>query len=253
MVEMDPTYAALIAGATLVAKEAASEAVKNAYHGLKGIIRRKLGGGAQADVVLDNLDSKPDVWSEPLRDLLQASGLNDDPDVVKAAKQLTELVGTSQIALGDQNVQVAGDVGTIIQGNVVVTPAGQLRPSFQIVGGSFTNDDRVFAPARNITQYTGDTIADIEWRWAGQGFDMPWQQASGYQLEKRALKWEFDRTGSPEEAQWGDEIQLEIRFHWQGRWRLERHRIPLTRKHHPGKRVHMEMGGEILPPERLDE
>ncbi len=163
------------------------------------------------------------------------------------------LVGTSQVAVGDRNVQVAGDVGTIIQGDVVVPAVGQPRPSFQIVGGSVTNDDRVFAPARNITQFTGDTIADIEWRWAGQGFEMPWQQASGYQLEKRGLKWEFERTGDHEESQWGDEIHLEIRFHWQGRWCLERHRIPLTRQHHPGKRVHMEMGSELLPPERLGE
>ena len=78
---------------------------KDAYHGLKSLVKRKFGGGSEADVVLENLDSKPEVRYEPLRDLLEESEINADREMVEAAKQLIELVGTSQTAIGDHNVQ----------------------------------------------------------------------------------------------------------------------------------------------------
>ena len=87
---MDPVSIALITAATVIGKEAASEAAKDAYHGLKALIKYKLSGRPNADVVLNNLDSKPDVWSEPLRDLLEESEINADPDVVEAARNLME-------------------------------------------------------------------------------------------------------------------------------------------------------------------
>ena len=197
------------------------------------------------------------VWTEPLKDLLEGSEALSDPSIIQAAQELLEMIGPSQIAIGDQNVQVAGNVGTIVQGDYISAAmdadSEESRPSFQVVGGSVTNNDQVFAPGRNIIQFKGDAVADIQWRWSGAGFEMPWQQASAYQLEKRPLRWDFGRTNDPEEAQWGNEIILEIRYHWRGGWRLELHSFPLTRQHHPGKKVHMEMGREILPPQRLGE
>ena len=93
--------------------------------------------------------------------------------------------------MGAHNVQVAGSVETIIQGNYIADPhtTEESRPSFQVLGGSVDNSDQVFAPGRIINQFKGDTVDDIQWRWAGPAFEMPWRQVSGYQLEKQLLKW----------------------------------------------------------------
>jgi hypothetical protein len=114
---------------------------KDAYHGLKSLVKRKFGGGSEADVVLENLDSKPEVRYEPLRDLLEESEINADREMVEAAKQLIELVGTSQTAIGDHNVQVAGDVGTVIRGDVVMALATEIDEAArvcprQVAGGA---------------------------------------------------------------------------------------------------------------------
>ena len=117
MIDVDPVQTALIAGGTLVAKDIASATIMDAYQGLKSRIKSKLGGTSQADLILDSLDTKPEVWTEPLKDLLEGSEALSDPSIIQAAQELLEMIGPSQIAIGDQNVQVAGNVGTIVQGD----------------------------------------------------------------------------------------------------------------------------------------
>jgi len=102
---MDPILTTLLAAASLVAKGIASEAIKDAYHDLKDLIKSRVGGKAEADLVLDKLDEKPDVWEGPARDLLAESEIEKDSEIVRAAKQLAELIGSAQIAVGDRAVQ----------------------------------------------------------------------------------------------------------------------------------------------------
>ena len=129
MFDVDPVQTALIAGGTLVAKDIASETIKDAYQGLKSRIKSKFGGHSQADLILDNLDTKPEVWTEPLRDLLEGSEALSDPSIIQAAQELLAMIGPSQIAIGDQNVQVAGDVGIIVQGDYLGPAAERIRSS----------------------------------------------------------------------------------------------------------------------------
>lgn len=133
MVELDPVQAALVAAGTLVAKDAASETVKDAYQGLKALIKGKLGSHPQADVILDSLDTKPDVWTEPLRDLLEGSKASSDSSVIQAAQELLEMIGSSQIAIGDHNTQISGNVQTLVQGNYIA--GGDARPPAEIPEG----------------------------------------------------------------------------------------------------------------------
>ena len=87
MVDFDPVQTALIAGGTLVAKDVASAAIKDAYQGLISLIKHKFGGDSRADLILDSLDTKPEVWTEPLRDLLEGSEASSDPSVIQAAQE----------------------------------------------------------------------------------------------------------------------------------------------------------------------
>ena len=87
MFDVDPIQAALIAGGTLVAKDVASATIKDAYQGLKTLIKSRFGGNSQADLILDSLDTKPEVWTEPLRDLLEGSEVGNDPSIIQAAQE----------------------------------------------------------------------------------------------------------------------------------------------------------------------
>ena len=231
MAEIDPTHAALIASATLIAKEAASEAVKDAYQGLKRLIKRKSGGGPKADVVLDSLDSKPNVWSEPLKEFLRESGLHADPDVVDAAKQLMELVGTSQTAIGDHNVQVAGDVGTIIQGGVVMGSAPEINeapsappkphwlhrsgcPQFTFYRGIDPRESTIGGDARISGSQPQPN--SIEVKWEGPGIESEWHVPNPTALGRNDqiafhMGWERFQSNS-------DANEIEVRFNMKFWW-----------------------------------
>jgi len=119
---VDPT--ALLAAAPLVANNMASEAIKDAYTGLKNLIKGRVGRKAEADLILDRLDEKPAVWEQPVRALLAEYQIEKDPEVVQAARKLMDLIGPSQMSVGDRNIQV----GTMnVEGNTY------------IVGGDFSN------------------------------------------------------------------------------------------------------------------
>jgi len=131
-------------------------------------------------------------------------------------------------------------------------------PSFMVVGGSETYKGRVFTPDRKITQIYGDPIPEIEWRWLVPGFDMPWQFASGYNLKEEPLMWEFDKDSVSVMAEkWDhleeDQLGIEIRFQWQGKWRRELHRFPLTRHRLVDGRDFWKIGRELLPPVKYEE
>ena len=159
MIEVDPVQAALIAGGTLVAKDIASAAIKDAYQGLKSRIKSKFGDHSQADLILDSLDTKPEVWTEPLRDLLEGSEALRDPSIIQAARELLEMIGPSQIAIGDQNVQVAGDVGIIVQGDYV--GSGAEKPHDFGVSAS-SPAPNLTAKFRNICDLMPELLAEMK-------------------------------------------------------------------------------------------
>jgi hypothetical protein len=45
--------------------------VKDAYHGLKGLIQRRFADKPDAEAALTQAEKKPKVWEEPLKDALK--------------------------------------------------------------------------------------------------------------------------------------------------------------------------------------
>ena len=80
--------AALAAGAAAAAKDTASQAVKDAYNGLKALIHKRFAGRPEASVALTQHELAPQVWQAPLKDSLDKTGAANDPIILEAARRL---------------------------------------------------------------------------------------------------------------------------------------------------------------------
>ena len=63
---MDPAtliVSAIAAGASTALTDAAGDAIRDAYAGLKGLLRRKLASDPDAATILDGVERNPDRWS----------------------------------------------------------------------------------------------------------------------------------------------------------------------------------------------
>lgn len=109
---------ALAAGAGAGVKDTASSAVKDAYEGLKAMVKGRFAGRPDAELILASHETAPDTWERPLAAQLAAMGV--DAELVAAAQtlmELTDAAGTragkyavdnrrSQgVQVGDYNVQ----------------------------------------------------------------------------------------------------------------------------------------------------
>ena len=108
--------AALAAGATAAAKDTASQAVKDAYEGLKTLIKRKFGGQAGAEAALDGYAAKPEVWKEPVKDALQTTAAAHDAEILKAATELMTKLDPQGAAAGKYSV-TAESIQGMVQGD----------------------------------------------------------------------------------------------------------------------------------------
>ena len=108
---------ALAAGASAAATDTASQAVKDAYGGLKDLIRRRFAGKPEAELALEKHEEKPAVWGEPLKDGLATSGADRDEEIVRAAQGLMALVDPQRAAAGVYDVRIAGNVYGFFQRN----------------------------------------------------------------------------------------------------------------------------------------
>jgi hypothetical protein len=128
---MDPVsliVTALAAGAGQAITDTASAAVKDAYASLKARVRKRLGGGPSAELVLAKHEQAPETWQAPLMAELADSGAGDDHDLIAAAQALLDLLdetaGRGKYAVdarGAQGVQV-GERNR--QDNVFKAPPG---------------------------------------------------------------------------------------------------------------------------------
>lgn len=112
--------AALAAGAAAAAKETAGEAVKDAYSGLKSVLRRLFGGKPEAEATLEEYTDAAAKGAEAppenaLRDALAEAGAAGAPEAVEAAERVLQEVDPEGAAAGRYTVTVAGNV----QGQVV--------------------------------------------------------------------------------------------------------------------------------------
>lgn len=122
---MDPAtliVTALTVGATFVAEKAGSEAIKDAYHGLKDAIKRRFAGKPQAEMALAESEKDPETWEKPLQKAVTEANLGKENEIVEAAKRLLELTDPEGSAKGKYNIAMYGNAqGTVIGERNTVT------------------------------------------------------------------------------------------------------------------------------------
>jgi hypothetical protein len=113
---MDPItliVAALAAGASAGLGDTASQAIKDAYAGLKALIKRRFAGNAKAEETLADHEADPETYEKPLAKQLEAAGAQDDLEIVRAAQELLKKADKAGIKT-KYHVQVTGGkVGNI--------------------------------------------------------------------------------------------------------------------------------------------
>ena len=121
---------ALATGAALGVKDTVSQAVMDTYEGLKALVRNRLTGRRDGEIVLARFEEAPDIWRDPLSAELTAAGADTDADVLAAAQALMTMVDAAgsraghtvhvhggqgvQVGTGDQVNNFAGDGATQI-------------------------------------------------------------------------------------------------------------------------------------------
>jgi hypothetical protein len=123
---MDPVtliLTALAAGAALGVKDTASAAVKDAYEGLKVLVKKRFAGRRDGELVLARYEEAPDTWKGPLTAELTAVGAAADEDLVTAAQALMQLVDAAGSAAGKYSVS-AGDHSAAAGRDMNITASG---------------------------------------------------------------------------------------------------------------------------------
>jgi hypothetical protein len=114
---MDPitlVVTALAAGVALGVKDTASAAVKDAYAGLKVLVRNRLRGRQDAELVLARYEQAPETWQAPLMAELAEARADRDRDLIVAAQALLDLVGETGGRAGKYTVDARGAAGVQI-------------------------------------------------------------------------------------------------------------------------------------------
>ncbi len=114
---MDPVsvvLAALAAGATAAAKDTASQAVKDAYAGLKALVKKRFDRKPQAEMTLVEYEKDTDTWEKPLQKSLVETGADQDEAIVQQAQLLLKLINPQQASQGKYNVQIGEGKGIVI-------------------------------------------------------------------------------------------------------------------------------------------
>jgi hypothetical protein len=114
---MDPItliVTALAAGAALGVSDTASAMVTDAYAGLKALVKKRLGGGPGAELVLARHEQAPETWQAPLMAELAETGADGDRDLIAAAQALLDLAGEAEGRAAKYTADVRGAQGVQI-------------------------------------------------------------------------------------------------------------------------------------------
>jgi len=121
---MDPVslvLAALATGVTAAAQDTASQAVKDAYAGLKALVKKRFEKKPQAEMALAEYEKDKDTWEKPLQKSLVETGADQDEAIVRQAQQVLKLVNPQQASQGKYNVQIGEGKGIVIGDHAQVT------------------------------------------------------------------------------------------------------------------------------------
>jgi hypothetical protein len=129
---MDPItliLTALVAGAAAGAQGTASDAIKDAYRGLKALLQRKFAGKPQAELALTEHETDPETWEKPLKKALTEAGTDKDEEVIKAAQAIMAQVDPERAAMGKYRVDFHGTAqGTVVGDRNTVTQTFSDKP-----------------------------------------------------------------------------------------------------------------------------
>ncbi len=131
---MDPVsliVAAIVAGASAGGRTVAEDAVKGAYHALKGLLQRKLGSHAPVQQALEQVEQDPGEGGEALRAGLAGTGAERDLELVRAAQALLAEHDPEGTAAGRYDVRIDG--GVYVAGDakgVIGTNTGNVTMNF---------------------------------------------------------------------------------------------------------------------------
>jgi hypothetical protein len=113
---MDPITTAIVAALPALASGLVTSGLKDAYQGLKAVIRRKFGESSQVSKAVEALEADPGSKGQAavLQEKVAVAHASEDPDVMKA---LAELVNTLKEAkIGGEavsNIKIAITGGTV--------------------------------------------------------------------------------------------------------------------------------------------
>jgi hypothetical protein len=111
--------AALAAGAASGAGEAATQAVKDGYAGLKGLLQSKFAGNAKAVETLADHEADPAAYELPLAKQLALTGADQDAEIVAAAEEVVKAANGAgiktryNVTVSGGKVGIIGDHGTV--------------------------------------------------------------------------------------------------------------------------------------------
>ena len=121
---MDPIsliIAALAAGAIAGLKDTAGGAVRDAYAGLKALIRRRFAGNPEAEAELDHSERQPQGDQAKLAQHLQAAGAAGDEELIRAAQALLKQADPAGARAGKYDVHITGGKGIVVGDAATVT------------------------------------------------------------------------------------------------------------------------------------
>lgn len=114
--------AALVAGVTAAAKDTAGKAIKDAYEGLKSLIKKKFADKGKADDsdIIDKHERKPD--SKAVKALLEEelieAEIDKDEEVLKAAQEVMNKADSKGAREGKYNINISGGVQNVVGENL---------------------------------------------------------------------------------------------------------------------------------------
>ena len=130
---MDPITAAIVAalaaGAVSGASKVAEQAISDAYGKLKELLGKKFGAKSKVVKAVKELEANPksEARKAVVKEELSTVKAHKDTDLLKAAQVLMKAIKAKpggeqivQMAMGDQNIQIAGD-GNVVSVNTPKT------------------------------------------------------------------------------------------------------------------------------------
>jgi disulfide oxidoreductase YuzD len=115
---MELILAALIAGATAATKDTAGVAVKDAYEGLKALIKKKFEKDALAQAMVD---AKPEDIKQAeglLKAKMTEVGIDKDAEILKAAAEILKKEDPQGAKESKYSINAQGDIKGIV-GDVI--------------------------------------------------------------------------------------------------------------------------------------